>query len=220
MNIQQVTNWFLNKLHDLQPNNKNIVFYKKWLPSLTDEEFDTLMEELKEEKKVLPFYCANLEDTDVPLENSLKVAKDLGLDIFQQLWFTDPVSGVRFLTPEKYFVIHLPVRRQVQHIEKGKSVVENSEFTDSLTGQPTGVSKSVQISLPELLTLDSLGLHNSIQELINVRGGNEVVFKEARRSVINTGSFSLKRLEETNTRPTSVETLRSFLLSMHIDSTL
>ncbi len=220
MNRKQVTDWFLTKLHDLQPNNKNIEFYKKYLNNLSDIEFTNLMEDLKTEKKVLPYYCANLHDEDVPLENSLKVAKQLGLELFQRIWFIDPITKVKYLTPEKYFIIHLPVRRQVQHLEKGKSVVENSDYIDNLTGQPTNVSKTAQISLPELLTLDSLGLHKSIEEMINVRGGNELAFRDAKRSLINTGKYSLQQAKELNSRPTSIETLRSFLLGMHIDSTI
>lgn len=215
---QEVTDWFLSMLHELQPNNKNIQLYKEHLSSLSDEAFTELMTKLANEEMVLPFYSANLVDKDVEIANGLKVGKKLNIEFFQRLWMTDHVSGVKYLTPHKYFVVHLPIRRQAQHVSKGKSVVESSAYIDSFTGQPAGASRTSRLSLPEIMNLDSLKLHHSIDEMINVRGGNELGFRVSRRGLVTTGEYTLKEVHDLGTRATSNETLKSFLFGMHYEN--
>jgi len=217
-NRKELTEWFLGLIEKLLPGNKNTQMYKTHFNSLSDEAFGELMDKLADEEIVLPYYSANISAKDVPVNNALKVADELGLDLFQQLWMIDPVTGVKYLTPEKYLILDLPCRRQSQHVSKGKSVVESSAFVDALTGQPAGASKSSRLSLPEIMNLESMGLKRGIQELINIRGGNELAFREYKRSTLDTGEVSLKNLEELNSRPTSTETLKALLLGMHLDS--
>ena len=214
------TKWFLGILADLQADNANIAMYKKHFDSLSDEAYTELMGKLADGSVVLPYYCANLASKDVEVKVALEVGDKLGLDFFQQLWLTDPVSGVTYLTPEKYFIIHLPVRRQAQHVSKGKSITENSNYIDSLTGQPSGASKSSRLSLPEIMNLDSMNLHSAIEEMISVRGGNEKKFREAKRSTLDTGKYTLENVNQLNTKVTSTESLRSLLLGMHLSSNL
>jgi len=218
MNRVEITKWFLDKVNKLQPGNKNVEMYKKHFDSLSDKAFAELMEKLASGKIVLPYISANLKDKDVEVPNALKVAKELGLKVFQRLWLIDPVSGVKYLTPEEYFIIHMPVRRQSQHVMKGKKVVEDSSFIDSLTGQPAGTSKTSRLSLPEIMNLDSLGLRNGIEELISIRGGNVIAFRESKRKILTTGTYTLKEMRELGSRAVSNETLKNLLLGMHISS--
>jgi hypothetical protein len=86
-----------------------------------------------------------------------------------------------------------------------------------LTGQASGPSRTVRITLPEAHNLGALNLQHVMTELMNVRGGNEMAFKEARRAMKQTGSFSLLELQGVGV-PTSLETLNSFLVGMHISN--
>lgn len=219
-NRKEVTKWILDLFEELQPGNKNVKILKTKLEELSDTAFAELVEKLADGTVILPFYCEPVTDKEIPIENLISVGKKLGINFFQKLKLTDPVTGVEWLTPNAYMVLTLPARRQSQHVQKGKSVSENSNFIDSLTGQPTGPSKTSRMSLPELMNLDSLKLHNSIQELIDVRGGNELGFRTAKRNLINTGSFSIREIKELDTRVTSTQTLKSFLLGMHYQNNL
>lgn len=219
-NREEVIDYFLGILNDLQKGNKNITMYREHLNGLSDTAFEELMTKLADGTVVLPYYCANLLDKDVDVKNALEVGDKLGLDFFQQLWLVDPVTKVEYLTPEKYFTLHLPVRRQSQHVTKGKSVAVDSSFIDSLTGQPAGTSKTSRLSLPEILNMDSLALRQGIIELIGVRGGYTKGFEYSRRQLMNTGRYSLKDIKELGGRATSTETLRSLLHGMHIVTNL
>ena len=219
-NRKEAIGLFLKILDKLEKGNKNIKIYEEKLNSLSDVDFDNLMKKMLDREVVLPYYASNLVDKDVTIKNALAVGKELGIKSFQRLWLTDHLTGVKFLTPLAYKVMYSVVRRQSQHVTKGKSVVDSSKYIDSLTGQPAGASKSSRLSLPEIINLDSVGLHKSIEELINVRGGNELGFRLAKRNIINNGKYSLKSIEGLGTRPTSTETLKSFLLGQHFKSNL
>ena len=212
--------WFLDKINKFQPGNKNVELYTKYFAGLSDTQLKELGEKLVSGKVILPYYCANLVDKPVTIKDALAVGDELGIRFFQRAWMVDAVSGTRYLSPEKALVIHMPLRRQSQHVSKGIYVAENTLHTDALTGQATGPSKTTQLSLPELSNLTAMGLHSAIQEFTDIRGGNELGFREAKRSVFNTGEYSIKDIKELGTRPTSIDTARAFLLGMHIDSNL
>ena len=220
MKREEAIAWFLDKIEKFQPGNSNVALYKNYFAGLTDEGLFELGEKLVSGEVVLPYYCANLVDKDVPMDRALAVGDELGIRFFQRIWIRDPVTGVTYLSPEKYLVIHMAIRRQQQHVLKGISVAENSTHIDTITGQATGPSKTTQISLPELSTLSAMGLTAAIEELTNVRGGNESGFKVSKQSILNTGSYSIADVKETNTRPTVIDTAKAFLLGMHIDSNL
>lgn len=214
MNRAEVTKWFIDKLNQLQPGNRNVETYTTYLNALTDLEFSELMVKLKNGDTILPYYAANLYDRDVGITEALKVGDSLGINFFQQLLITDDISGTTYLTPERYFIVHLPIRRQAQHVDKGKSVALNNKYTDTLTGQATGPSRTSRLSLPEIIYLESANLTSAITEFINIRGGNVLGFREAKRQTLNTGQYSLHDIGELGSRPTSSATLHALLLGM------
>ena len=218
MNRVEVTKWFVDKINLLQPGNSNVAMYKEYLSSLSDVEFSELMAKLKSGDIILPYYSANLHDKDVGITEALKVGDSLGINFFQQLQITDDISGTTYITPERYFIVYLPIRRQSQHVDKGKSVAKNNKYTDTLTGQATGPSRTSRLSLPEIINLESAGLHSAILEFINIRGGNILGFREAKRSTLDTGQYTLKDIGELGSRPTSTATLHAFLLGMMLDN--
>lgn len=217
-NRAKATEWFISHLKVLDPDSPNIEMYETFFKSLKDKEFDALMKRLESGETVLPYYQSNLSKSPLTVKKILKLGDKLGIDFFQRLYMTDPVTGARYLTPHKYMIVDLPVRRQQEHVMKKKSVATHSKFTDTWTGQAMGVSATSKISLPELMILESSGHVKAIEELIKVRGGDPIAFRESRQRLINQGRYNLKEIEDLNSRPTSTETLGTLLKSMHIDN--
>jgi hypothetical protein len=127
---------------------------------------------------------------------------------------------MKYLSKHEYFIIRTVIRRQSQHLEKGKSVTVDSRVVDVLTGQPVGDSKTCRFSAPELIVLDSLRLDNSINELLNVKGGNVKAYRNAKISMANTGTWTIDEVTKGGHRPTSTGTFKAFLYGMHIESNL
>lgn len=219
-NRKKAEKWFIEQITKLDPDSPNIKMYEEFFKDLSDKEFDKLMKDIEDGVVVLPYYSTNLSKKPMDISKILKLADDLGINFFQRIWLTDPVTGTKYLTPHEYLVIDLPIRRQQQHLVKGKSVVENSKYTDPLTGQPTGPSRSSRLSLPEIMILESAGHLSMIEELMKVRGGDNLAYREARRLMIEQGTYNLETIEELQSRPSSTETLKAFLFGMHIDNNL
>jgi hypothetical protein len=216
-NKAEVVKWFIDHLREIQPDSKNIEMYEQHFSEMSEEDFRILMQE---STITLPWYAANLVDESVDIERAMKVGESLGINFFQQLWMTDTVTGVKYLTPEQYLILTLIVRRQSQHLTKGLSVTENANSTDTLTGAATGKSTASQLSLPEIVNLDAMGLHHNLDELTNVMGGNIDGNKFAKRQLIETGDYSLKEVKALDSRPTVVDTLSDFLTAMHFKNNL
>ena len=194
--------------------------YRKYLSAMSTEEFHAFMLMLKNGEDVLYVNIPNLKDHGVSLDNNLKVAEKLGVQFYQRLKIIDPTTGKRFLTPRKYAVIHLPVRRQIQTIKSGISVPVDDKHIDTMTGQVTGVSRSAKLTLPENYVLYSIGLEKSIAELVKVRGGDTDAQLVAYDRIHKTGSFTLTEMLQLPSRAVSSVTFNNFLKTMHIDNNI
>ncbi len=214
-----VINWFLGILDELQPGNANVAMYEAHFKTLPDKQLKEMAKKLADGTMVLPYYAPHWKTKDIEVSRSLAVAEKLGIKIFQRIWMTDTLTGVKFLSVE-YMLLTIPVRRQMQHMSKGKSVTVDSSSTDDLTGQPTWDSKASRLSLPEIANLNSLGLNNGVKELIGARGGNVLGFRLLKRKLLDTGSYTLAEVDAVGSRPTSTDTARAFLFSMHLDNNL
>lgn len=194
--------------------------YRTILSKMTPEEFDGFMTSLKNGEDVLYVNIPNLQKKHVTFENNIKVAKSLGVDFFKRLSIVDPKTGKRFLTPLKYAIFHVPVRRQIQTISSGISVATDESKIDPTTGQVVGTSQAASISTPETFILYSKGLQKSIVELTKVRGGDTEAMRYAYNNLNNTGSCSIEEVMELGTRATSTVTLNNMLTAMHIDNNI
>ena len=219
-NRKKATEWFIEMVRKLNPDSDNVKMYEDLFGSMSDREFDALMTRIEKGETILPYFTSNLSKTVMRIDDILKVGDELGIDFFQRIWIVDPKTKVKYLTPKKYLIVDLAVRRQQQHLVKGKSLAENSKYTDPLTGQATGPSRTSRLSLPEIMILESSGHHTSIEEMIKVRGGDNVAHRESRRLTVEQGGYDLDTIEELDSRPTSTETLKAFLFGMHIDNNL
>lgn len=206
----------LKWIEKMVPGGQAVKDMETVLNSLTDEQFDEYMQKLDSEEEILSIAIPNLGKDRIDLERMLDLLVELGYEPFQQLWLTDAKTGVTYLTPEKYLVVDLPLRRQQQMLSKKISIPENNRHVDELTGQVTGDSAGASLSLPELQLLRSQGLDRPILEMIKVRGGDQRAFRAINRQIIETGGASLDSVLGAGTRVKSTETLSTLLKGMHI----
>lgn len=219
-NREAATKAILKYVEKIVPNSPNKKMYEELLGKLSDKEFHSYMEKLRDGEEVLYLVVPNLANYKIDVQRNIEIAEELGHSFFEKLWLTDQLTGQQYLTPVEYFVIDIPLRRQVQLLVKKISIPDDNNHIDQLTGQPTGPSKGSKISFPELQVLFAQGLDNTIVELIKFRGGDEKAYNAMNRSIYNTGGVSLTDLEKTPTKVKAVTTLSTLLKTMHLDNTL
>lgn len=219
-NRKAATEFILKYIDKLLPGSPNRERYEELFAGLSDKQFDQFMQQLESGEVNLSIVAPNLGKQKLDLKRNLKIADELGHEFFQRLVLTDPTTGLSYLTPIKYMVVDLPVRRQVQLLQKKATIPENNKHVDELSGQSTGPSKGSKISFPELQVLYAQNLDNTITELIKFRGGDTKGFNAMNRSIYETGGVSIEHLSKAGTKVKSVTTLTTLLKAMHLDNTL
>ncbi len=212
---------FISDTEAILPGSQNSELVDKYLRGLNDEQFEALVVAIENDETVIPLYNPVLKNPKLTVSRNLEVAKAWGVELFQQCYLTDPtVPGVTLLTPKRYPILYLPIRRQAQTIAKKMSVPMSNQSVDDLTGQVTGDSKGSALTFPELQALNAQGLTNSITEFMAVRGGNTEAYTRMEQAIIGMGSTTLTDSLQDGTRPRATETLRTLLRSAHIENNL
>jgi len=216
-NRKETENFIIKYIKKLSGTDFNVNLYVDMFKKLSDKEFDMFMERLKNGEFILPLIVPHEEGaTKVSLENTMKVAKDLGHDFFQHT-ITNPIDGGPKRKSKYKSFIHLaPMRRMKQTVAKGVSISENDKMRDSLTGQVSGISKSSSISYPELQLLISMGMDKSINELIKYRGGDEGAMRATKQALLRYGNVNGEFIDQYSTGVTSTATLKSYFNGMHL----
>lgn len=216
---KKIQDYILNAMKLLDPHtDTNYKYWKDKFASMNDKDFDDFMHYLREGKTNIHMFVPPFKVT-LQTKEMLEAAHKLGVKIMHRIWMTDPHTGIKYLTPEEYMVLQLPVRRQQQFLDEKLSVPDNDKTIDGLTGQVTGDSKSCSITNPEIQILHARNLDATLYEFSNVRGGNIRNYAEFKRSLEETGSVKLEQLDPTNR--TRVAVMGQVLLTaMHLDVNL
>lgn len=226
---QEVTDFIVTALAGFIPgDNYNAELTRKRLEEMSDVEFDQYIrslakpetEEGRATQEILPFYSPNLKDPRITPESLLAVAENIGYEFFEQIFLTDPQTGVTFLTPQKYLIVDMTVRRQAQTLTKKSSIPENSRHVDELSGQVTGVSKGSKISFPELQSQLAQGLENTLIEEIKVRGGDREAQLEYDRQLIENGEVRLDDVTSQGGLTSATTNLAIWMRGMALDTNL
>ena len=202
----------------MDPSKLNSKRYHRLLDSMSDKEFDQWMHYVKEGKWKIHIVAPNLVVT-LKNENSLKAADKVKCKLFHRLWMTDDSTGRQYLTDNEYLVLNLPVRRQQQFLDEKMSVPDNDKQIDGLTGQVTGDSKSSSVTNPEIQILAARGLDATLEEFVNVRGGNIAAYSDFKRQAEETGEIKLNSLDQ-NTRSRVAVVGQVLLRSMMIENNI
>jgi hypothetical protein len=214
------TEILLKGLSLIDTSGTNTKLTAEMLNGLSNQQFYNLVEAYRNKLDFPAIVAPNLDkNVKISVENNLKVAKYFSVDFFQQVWITDRMSGVQYLSPQKYLIIHLPVRRQIQTREAKMSVAINRRIVDDLTNQVTGPSAPSSQSQPETLVKIAKGNIRSAEEQLKVRGGDLKALNYADQQMYATGGFSLDVIAGLDSRAKAADTLSTFLLGMHYDNT-
>lgn len=218
-NRKAATAELLAGLEALLPGTENPALWKARLESMSDKEFEDFIKGLEQDTTRISVIVPNFSKHQIDVERNLDLAEKWGHEFFNRLWMPKP-DGSYYLTPIKYLVIELPLRRQAQHLIKKISIPEDNKSVDVLTGQPTGKSKGSKLSYPELQVLAALGLDHPIVELMKYRGGDTKGFNAMNATIAKTGSVRQEEIAPYSGGVQSTKTLSIFLTSMHLSNTL
>lgn len=205
----------LKRMKELDPSGRQYEYYQNILPKMSDNEFNRFMEGLRTGTNPLAVVIPNFGDTQITVDNNIKLAASMGYEFYQRIWIHDPETGVNYLTPGKHLVYESNVCRQVQTIDHKISVPKDNSRIDNLTGQPAGDSRSSQCSGPELMILKSQGLDAPLVELLKIRGGDNTSRRISENLIIKSGSATMAGIPGAELRTTkSVKTMSIILNGM------
>lgn len=223
---KQVQDLCLSIISDITHGDKNNKkLYEDLFNGMSDAEFDSFMSDLRDGRKHLSIIVPHGNEVKIDLKNNLtNVSKKLGFDFFQQIVNEEEVNAdgsietPGYITPHKYLIMKLPIRRASQLLMKKISVPTDNTKRDILTGQVTGTSRARRITYPEIQVLIGYGLSNTINELMTARGGDKGLSNAMSASLIRTGQVKQADIEPYSQGVMATKTLKSYLLCMGIRS--
>ena len=215
---QLITDYICSVCDIMDPTKLNSNRYHRLLDHMTDKEFDQWMNYVKEGKWKIHILAPNLV-VKLTSANNLKAADKIKCKLFHKLWMKDASTGREYLTDNEYLILNLPIRRQQQFLDEKMSVPDNDRQIDGMTGQVTGDSKSSSVTNPEIQILAFRGLDATLEEFVNVRGGNIAAYSDFKRQAEETGEIKLNSLDP-NTRSRVAVVGQVLLRSMMIDNNI
>lgn len=211
-----VEKMILDFVSDVDKSGLNKERYIDIFKNMSDAQFNNYMTKMKDGEASLVIFTPIGKSKGITVANNIKVSKKYKLPLFERLRVTG--DGKFPYTPEQeYLILELPLRKQSQDLEKKISVPAHNRVIDYRTGQPTGASKGSSLSQPELRSLNSLGLHNSIEEMFRFRGGDQGGFRAYNASILQTGGVSLNNIKPYLTGVESTKTVKSILAAIHLN---
>ena len=220
-NRKKTEEFILKYIGKIVTGNENINLYKELFSNMSDKEFHLFMEDIRDRKTTLSIIIPNgNKNIKVNVENNFKIAKELGFDFFQRLKISGSKELPDYITPNKFLIFKLPIKRASQLLSKKVSIPEDDRSIDILTGQVTGKSRASKITLPELQLLIGMGMKDSVRELVKVRGGDIGANNAANAMLYKQGQASQRDIEQFSTGVISTKSLKAYFNSMHIRNTL
>ncbi|BDD79571.1 hypothetical protein [Burkholderia phage FLC9] len=210
----------LEWIEKLIPDSGNRELYVNLFAGMDDAAFAVWMEKLERQEIRLAVVAPNLAKSSLDIDRNLKLADELGHNFFERILIDNGNDIPPYLSPIRYLVVDLPLRRQAQLLVKKISIPEDTKSVDDFTGQPTGKSKGSKISYPETQIMAALNLDANLTEMLKYRGGDEKGFDALNSSISKTGGVSLQSIEKLGTQVKSTQTLSIILTCMHLENTL
>lgn len=206
--------FILKYVNEMDPSGLNVSIYESFFKTMSNQRFDEWMSELKNGQAFLVIHMPPNSKVDLNTKRNIAIGKKLGHEFFQRVWVGARGNVPAHLTPVKFLIARYPIRRASQLLTKKISVPDHNKSVDLLTGQVTGDSKGSRISYPELRVLASLGLDNTLEELIKFRGGDAKGLRALNTLISRHGSADLKTLRNYSSGVESTRLLKTYLTGM------
>lgn len=219
-NRKKTEEFIIKQIDTIAPGGFNKKLYEDLFAKMSNKEFEDFMFDLQKKKITLSIIMPNTEKSTLDIDRNIKIAKELGYDFFQRIKFTGNKDLPDYITPNKYLVFSLPIRRAAQLLSKKISIPSDDKTIDLTTGQVTGDSKGSKLTMPEIQVLTGMGLKHSIVELLRDRGGDLGAKNAMSTLLFKQGSVSQATLAQYATGVVSTKTLSTYLKAMHIANTL
>ena len=217
---KNVQDYILKYVGEVVSGKENVELYQNLFNSMNDKEFDNFMHRLRDGKVHLSVVIPNDGKVRVSFENNVAVGKKIGLKFFERVKTTNHPDYPDYMTPNEMLVIKLPIRKAQQLLSKKISIPEHNLSIDTLTGQVAGKSKAGKLTYPEQQVMIAMNMKDSILELSKIRGGDQGAAKALNDKLFQDGQASQAEVNQYSTSVTSTNTLKHYLLGMHIRSTL
>lgn len=202
------------------PNSPNRDLYEQLLKEMSDAQFEDYMRRLQSGEETVVIYRPNNAPYDFDRNNLIQMGKRIGVKMLQRVWLTDPSTGVKYRTEAEHALMRIPVRRQVQMLQKKTSIASTNNVVDERSGQAAHESKAGSISYPELQVISARGLEHTAIELIKGRGGDDRAANIINRAISEDGHATLSSLELVPSKAKSNVTMSQYLTGMHLKNTL
>lgn len=210
----------LKWLRKIDPSGKSATEFEKMWSKLSDSQVANYIDKLDKGEDFIPVIYENMTESPITTKRNLAIGEEMGVKFHQPLIVKDQTTGRLFKTPERYLVMHVPVRRLVQSREDKWSIPEHNNTLDDLTNQPTRESAGSSISFPETMALVSQQQDRAIEEFLKLRGGDLRAYNLMERQIALTGECDASEIMEMGTIPKAVHTASVLLTGMHFDNTL
>ena len=211
--------FILKYIDKISPGKENQDIYTNLFASMSDKQFDEFITKLETGEARLAITAPNFGTNKISTKNNLEIAKELGYNFFQRIWFPATNDSPAYLSPIPYLVVDLPIRRQAQLLVKKISIPEDNKSVDNFTGQPTGKSKGSSLSYPEVQVMSAMGLNNCLTEIMKYRGGDVRGFNAMNDNISKTGGVSLDSIKHLASGVESTKTMKTYLTAMMLSST-
>lgn len=217
-NVIAFKNQILEDTRAMDPSGRTTQFYQNAFDKMSEEQIEEFAKRMIRGEETVVVYRENGKKSPISRSDKFKLAKSWGLNIFERVWVDDRVNPVYLSKPRP--ILYCPTRRQAQILDDKKSLPVTSNVIDELTGQAAGDSKGSSLSNPELQVMMGFNLDMCVVELMKLRGGDITAFRAMNKSIDQTGGASIEALMKLGSDAESTATLRSYLLGMHLNTTL
>jgi hypothetical protein len=216
--MKRIIEFIVEYVDKLDKSGTNGRRYRDRLSKMSLKEFDSFMNDLRTGEEQLYINTPNMDsDYDMDFYELVGVGEELGVFIFERIYFTDQTTGRMFLSNQEYMILKLPVRRVRQYIAGKMGLPEGDTKINPMTGQVTGEDKGASHTYVEMQSQASKEQYDTLFEFTKVRGGDPDAYAEFKRQLENTGTASAGSVGRT-TRAKSSIALGSYLAAAHIDS--
>ncbi len=94
---KKILAYLVKHMNTMDPSGDNAKYYTKLIGSMNDKQFDKFMDNIKTGKFQIHITMPNMK-RNIKMENILKAADAVGVELFHRLWIMDQATGKKFLT--------------------------------------------------------------------------------------------------------------------------